>query len=388
MERSNKLFGITGLFDTPDKIVKAAEKVTSSGYKNFDVNTPYPVHGMSKAMKLKESKIGFVTLFLGFSGTAFILLFMGWAMAINYPIVVGGKPFFALPSFIPITFEFTVLLGGVSTVIGLIAVFVALPRQSHPLHDTDYIKEISLDKFGIAIAADDPQFNEDKVIELLKNLGAKNIEKVFYPKKEKYPVFQPKFIFFLAVVALLVSATTYFTLNKLMYMVPFNWMDVQYKTVPQQKSKFFSDEFSMRTPPEGTVARGFIPYPFIGQAQPKEPLLNPVLPTKMILELGKKKFLTFCSPCHGNLGEGNSRLQGQFPAGSNLHSSTIVNYSDGQIYNIITNGGSVMPSYADQITRKERWAIIDYIRVLQRATNPKPSDFQEIKKESGSNAQN
>ena len=388
MERSDKLYGLTGLFDTPDETIHAAEKVSGSGYKNFDVNSPYPVHGMPKAMKLKESKIGFVTLFLGFSGTAFILLFMGWAMAINYPIIVGGKPFFAFPAFIPITFEFTVLLGGVSTAIGMIAVFVGMPRQSHPLHNTEYLKEVSLDKFGIVIEANDPLFNESKVTELLNSLGAKKIERVFYPKEEKYPIFQPKFIFFLAAVAIIVSGTTYLTLNKLMYIVPFNWMDVQSKTIPQQKSSFFTDSFGMRTPPKGTVAKGFIPYPFIGQPTPKEPLLNPLLPTKKILELGRKKFLTFCSPCHGNLGEGDSRLQGQFPAGPSLHTDRIINFSDGQIYNIITNGGFIMPAYVDQITRQERWAIIDYIRVLQRATNPKPSDFQEINKEPGNNAQN
>jgi mono/diheme cytochrome c family protein len=388
MERSNKLYGITALFNKPDNVIYAAEKIVEAGYKKFDVNTSYPVHGLESAMSLKDSKVGFVTLFLGFSGTAFILLLMGWMMAINYPIVVGGKPFFAFPAFIPITFEFTVLLGGVSTAIGMIAAFIGMPRESHPLHNTDYMKAVSLDKFGIVIESSDPQFDENKVLEFLKSFNPEKIDKVYFPQEVKYPIFQPRFIFFLIITAVVISALTYLTLNKLMYVVPFNWMDVQAKTDPQQKSAFFTDEFGMRTPVEGTVARGFIPYPFLGNPNPPEPLRNPLLPAKKVLELGRKKFLTFCSPCHGNFAEGNSRLHEQFPAGPSLHTERVRNFSDGYIYNYITNGGSVMPSYQDQITREERWAIIDYVRVLQRATNPKKSDFQEIKKEQSSNAQN
>ena len=113
MDKTDKLFGITALFDNPDSIINAAKKVVSEGYKKFDVNTPYPLHGMDAAMGLKNSKLGFVTLFFGFSGTAFILLFMYWTMSVDYPLVIGGKPYFALPAFIPITFEFTVLLAAV-----------------------------------------------------------------------------------------------------------------------------------------------------------------------------------------------------------------------------------------------------------------------------------
>jgi cytochrome c len=172
-----------------------------------------------------------------------------------------------------------------------------------------------------------------------------------------------------------------------MYMVPFNWMDKQDKTIPQEKSSFFADEFSMRSPVKGTIARGFMPYPFMGVDSPKVFLSDPLLPTKEVLELGQKKFLTYCSPCHGNLGEGNGRLQGQFPNGPTFHSNAVINMSDGQIYHIITNGRNVMPSYASQITRKERWAIINYIRVLQRAENASEEDAKIAKEESSKNAQ-
>jgi mono/diheme cytochrome c family protein len=387
MDRTDKLFGITALFDNPDSIINAAKKVVSEGYKKFDVNTPYPVHGMDPAMGLKRSKLGFVTLFFGFSGTAFILLFMYWAMSVDYPMVIGGKPYFALPAFIPITFEFTVLLAALSTVFGMIIAFFNLPYNNHPIHDTDYMKSVSVDRFGIIILAEDPAFNESKVLELFTNLGAKVTEKIYYPEKVSYPVFDAKFITFLIIVALAVSGLTYFTLNKFMYMVPYNWMSEQEKVNPQAESIFFSDKFGMREPVDGTVARGFVPYPYMGIAEPKEYLVNPVLPTKESLALGKRKFLTFCSPCHGNYADGDSRLRGQFPSPPSLHTERAINFPDGRIYHVITNGQNAMPSYAAQITREERWSIVNYIRVLQRAKNASNADIQEIKKESSSNVQ-
>ena len=387
MARSNNLHSVAAIFDTPNKIIKAAEKVRDEGYKKFDVNTPYPLHGMDKAMGLSSSKVGFVTLFCGLFGGAFILLFMWWTLAKNYQLFIGGKPFFALPAFIPITFETTVLIGAVSTFIALIAVFFKLPFNNHPLHDTDYMETVSVDKYGIYITTEDPKFDKEKIISLFESLGAVSTELIYLPKAEKFSMFNLKFILFLIFVAAGTSGSTYLLLNKLMYITPFDWMEFQEKSTPQETSLFFADRRSMRTPVDGTVAKGFIPYPYKGIANPTEVLSNPTIPTEDILKLGKKKYLTFCSPCHGNFAEGDSRMNGQFPNGPTLHSDKIIKYSDGMLYHIITNGQNAMPAYDLQITRHERWAIVDYIRVLQRAKNAKNSDLVEIKKESTTNGQ-
>ena len=383
---NEKLYCVSALFDSPDKIINAAKKTTAAGYKKFDVNTPYPVHGMDKAMGLGQSKIGYVTLFFGLSGAAFIFLFMWWTFASSYNIVVGGKPFLAAPAFIPITFETTVLLAAVSTFLGMIAVYFRLPANSHPIHDTDYMKAVSADKYGLLIEAEDEKFDKEKVTEFLKSLGAYKIADIHFPEKENYKLFTPRFLVILALVAIAVSAGTYITLNKLMYIVPFDWMEYQDKLTAQEGSDLFADMKGMRPPVDGTVARGEIPYPYYGQTNPPEVLTNPTIPTKEILKLGKEKFLTFCSPCHGNFAQGESRLNGQFPTGPTLVTSKIINYSDGMIYHIMTNGQNVMPSYVHQVTRAERWAIVDYIRVLQKAQNPDESEIQEVKKESSLNA--
>jgi mono/diheme cytochrome c family protein len=378
-----KIYGIAALFDSPDKIIDAARKTELAGYSKFDVNTPYPVHGMDKAMGLKPSTLGYVTLFFGFSAAAFILLFMWWTLTRNYPMIIGGKPYFALPAFIPITFESTVLLAAISTFLGILVVYFKLPANSHPLHDSDYMKAVSSDKYGLVIESEDPLFDISKTDTFIKNLNPSSVELIYHPEKEVYSLFQPKFILLLVMIALVVSASTYITLNKLLYITPFGWMSEQDKEMPQRRSIFFSDGFGMRKPVSGTVARGFIPYPYMGQSTPSAVLTNPLLPTEEILALGKRKFLTFCSPCHGNTADGDSRLRGQFPNPPTLHSDKIRKYPDGMIYHVITNGQNAMPSYALQVTREERWAIINYLRVLQRAKNANPTDLSAINMEPG-----
>lgn len=388
MNNEKKIYGITALFSTPDEIISAAKKVSDAGFTKFDVNTPYPVHGMDSAMNLEPSKLGFVTLVFGLSGAAIALLFMYWTMSVDYPMVIGGKPFFALPAFIPVTFEMTVLLATVMTVIAMLAMFFRLPENKHPLHDTNYMKKVSRDHYGVIIESDDPLFDENKVLEFIKSLNPVTTEIVYYPVHVGYAIFQPKFLIFLFITSIVVSGGTYFLLNKLMYMTPFDWMMDQDRLTPQKTSELFSDGYGMRKPVEGSIARGYIPYPFMGEDNPNEVLMNPLIPAKGNIELGKKKYLTYCSPCHGDFGEGDSRLKGQFPNPPTLHSTRGREFSDGMIYHIITNGQNIMPSYSSQITRDERWAIVNYIRVLQRAKNASDSDLELAKKETGSNGTN
>jgi mono/diheme cytochrome c family protein len=377
-ERTDKLYAVGGLFNTPDEIINAARKVTDAGYNDFDVNTPYPVHGMDRAMKLKPSKLGFVTLAFGLSGAIFALLFMYLIMTYFYPVIIGGKPFFALPAFIPITFEVTVLLATLSTVIGMIAVFFNFPSTSHPLHDTDYLRNVSLDKYGVVILASDPKFNEAEVKSLLTGLGASVTENIYYPPEEEFHLFQPKFILFLLSVAIVTSLATYFTLNHVLFLPPFDFMYRQEKVDPQERSEYYTDNISMRTPVRGSVARGFIPYPYMGQNEPAEVLTNPLPASNQVLELGRRKYDTYCSPCHGDFADGDSRLRGQFPNPPTLHSDRSRQMSDGMFYHIMTNGQNIMPSYAPQVTREERWAIVHFIRVLQRAKNASPEDVKGI----------
>jgi len=380
MINDNLLYGYTGLFDTPDEIIEAAEKTSDAGYKNYDVHTPYPVHGMDLAMKLPPSRLAYFALAFGLLGLGSAFGFMYWITTIDYPVIVGGKPFFSFPAWVPVLFEITVLSASIMTVVSMIAIYFKFPNLSHPLQDTSFMRSVTSDKYGISIEAKDPNFDEGKVKAFFESLNAKDITPIYFDNEEVNfynTVLQKKFIGFIIVVALLVSGTTYFTLNKLMFMPPFNWMREQAKLIPQEKSTFFADAFSMRTPVEGTVSRDYLPYRFKGQPElAGEQLINPLEMTIENLEFGKRKFDIYCSPCHGYFGEGDSRLKGQFPNPPSLHSEKVRNWSDGRIYHIFMEGQNVMPNYASQLNYSERWATILYVRALQRSLNAKESDLK------------
>ena len=104
--------------------------------------------------------------------------------------------------------------------------------------------------------------------------------------------------------------------------------------------------------------------------------MNPIPISKESLALGQVKFDIYCSPCHGYNADGVSRLRGQFPNPPSLHSDKVRNWSDGRIFAVVTEGQNTMPSYASQLSFDERWAVINYLRALQRALNAKESDVQ------------
>jgi mono/diheme cytochrome c family protein len=307
-------------------------------------------------------------------------------MTIAYPMVIGGKPYFAFPAFVPVTFEVTVLLATLATVIGMITFFYQFPHNAHPLHDTDYMAKVSNDKFGVCIEAADPKFDEAEVKSLYEELGGRDIESVYELAKVEQNTFNPRFIMLLAAVAVIVSGGTYLSLNKAMFMVPYDWMMNQPRLDAQERSEFFADEYGMRPPVEGTVARNTMPYLYDGMKnqQPDEPLINPYFPTTENIALGKERFDIYCSPCHGFRGEGDSRLRGQFSVPPSLHSEKAFNWSDGDFYHVLMVGQNVMPSYASQLEEHERWAVINYIRVLQKAMNPTEEEIQMAKEESAS----
>jgi hypothetical protein len=379
--RTGELYAVAALFDTPDGIIHAAEKVSGSGYKKFDVLTPYPLHGMDGAMKLKETRIGWVAMLAGMSGTALAFLMIWWMVGINYPNWFGGKPAFNLPPSIPIMFEITVLLASLVLVGSLIAIFMKLPWNANPLMETAFIKRVTSDKFGIYIEAKDPKFNLEEVRSMFEQLGSSDVSNIHHPEydlgKTKNPLLDGKFMTAVIGTGVITAIVTYFVLNVLLFLPPFDWMHFQPRVNPQTESKFFGDGFSMRKPVEGTVARGFMPYEFTGMpdslvvATP-----NPLPVTQKVLDLGKKKYDIYCSPCHGNHGKGDSRLKGQFPVPPTLLSEKVTNWKDANIYHVITNGQNTMPSYASSISRDERWAIIHYLRVLIRSQNAPDSDFE------------
>lgn len=143
-----------------------------------------------------------------------------------------------------------------------------------------------------------------------------------------------------------------------------------------------AQEEPMRTPPKGTVPVGYTPYKYTtDQAEEAGTnLKNPLPVTMEVLARGQKAYDTYCVACHGPMGKGDGTIVPKFPMPPSLHSEKVRNWSDGRIFHLITVGQNLMPSYASQITVKDRWAIIEYVRAMQRSVNPSSEDVEALKK--------
>jgi hypothetical protein len=164
-------------FDTPDAIVKAAQAVRDAGYKRFDTHTPYPLHAMDEAMGLSDSKVGWIVLVAGLTGTLSAIAMMVWMNGIDYPLVIGGKPPVSIPTMVPIAFELTVLFSAFGAVFGMFHMN-RLPRHHHPIFNSDRFASATDDKFFLSIEAQDPKFELSKTKALLESCQPVSIELV------------------------------------------------------------------------------------------------------------------------------------------------------------------------------------------------------------------
>ena len=167
-------YGLLAEFKTPAEIYEAAAQVKEKGYRHFDCHTPFPVHGMEKAMGLGDSHVGWIVLFSGMTGGALGLLLQWWTSAVDYPLIIGGKPFFSYQAFVPVTFELTILLSAFGAVFGMLALN-RLPRLYHPVFKVPEFRRASDDRFFISIEARDPRFDLEETRQFLEGLGAEQV---------------------------------------------------------------------------------------------------------------------------------------------------------------------------------------------------------------------
>jgi hypothetical protein len=177
MAASAQIYGIIAEFDTPADIIQAAEKVRNSGFRKWDVFTPFPVHGMDKAMGLKNSVVGWFSFLGGVTGYTTGMLMIWWMNAYNYPIVIGGKPMFSPFSAFPPSYELTILFGAFGSLGGMLFLN-RLPRLHHPLLKNRRFALATHDKFFIVIETSDPKYSEIETRSLLESLGSRHIELV------------------------------------------------------------------------------------------------------------------------------------------------------------------------------------------------------------------
>jgi hypothetical protein len=164
-------------FESADAAVHAAEKVRDAGFERWDVHTPYPVHGMDKAMGLADSRLGWIVLLCGLTGVSLAVLMIQWMNGYDYPLVIGGKPPDAFASMVPIMFELTVLLSSFGAFFGMLGLN-ELPKHHHAVFYSDRFEAFSNDRFFISIEAEDKSFDVSRTRAFLEGLHPSHLELV------------------------------------------------------------------------------------------------------------------------------------------------------------------------------------------------------------------
>lgn len=160
-------------------------------------------------------------------------------------------------------------------------------------------------------------------------------------------------------------------------------MRYQPRPRPQSESRFFADGRSDRLPPAHTIARGMLredDHRYAGKAGSAfaSGLPGGITVDLKFLERGRDRFQIYCAPCHGTLGDGNG-ITKKYGMGAtpSYHDDRLRNMPDGEIFNTITNGKNTMLPYADKLAPDDRWAVVAYLRALQRAQQGTVADVTD-----------
>lgn len=172
-----RLFGLLLEFEDPNVMVAACRQVRDAGYTKWDAHTPFPIHGMDDAMGLRGTRLPLLILGGGLTGFCLALLMQWWMNAVDYPLVISGKPLFGLPAAIPVTFELTILFSALTTFFGMWGLN-GMPRLYHPLFKSRRFLRATSDRFFIAIDATDALYDPHQTRTFMESLGGTALEEL------------------------------------------------------------------------------------------------------------------------------------------------------------------------------------------------------------------
>lgn len=171
------IYGLLAEFNDPGELVSAVHRAREEGYRNLDAYTPFPIEEVSEALGIHHSRLPLIVLIGGICGAFAGLGLQYWTSVIDYPLNIGGRPFFSLPSFVPVTFECTVLFAALAAVFGMLALN-GLPMPYHPLFNVPRFALATRDRFFLCIEATDPKFDRDGTRRFLERLVPRTIAEV------------------------------------------------------------------------------------------------------------------------------------------------------------------------------------------------------------------
>ena len=174
--KTTPIYGMMAEFDSPTDLVAAAHKTHEAGYKKIDAYSPFPIEDLAEAIHC-TNYVPLVTLIGACIGGLSGYLLQYWIAVVTYPINVGGRPFHSWPSFVVVTFEMTILFGGISAVFGMLALN-GLPMPYHPVFNVPRFAMATKDRFFLIIFSSDPKYSPTGVRQFLESLGPRSISEV------------------------------------------------------------------------------------------------------------------------------------------------------------------------------------------------------------------
>jgi hypothetical protein len=174
---SARLHGVVAEFLEPHEVLSAASRAFAAGYRQMDAYTPFPVEGLSEAIGFRRNGVPLTTLIGGIFGGTLGYGMQCYAAIHDYPLNVGGRPLHSWPSFVPITFELTILFASFAALFGMFALN-RLPQPHHPIFETPFFEERNAARFYLCIQADDPRFDRDRTKEFLRQFAPEHIWEV------------------------------------------------------------------------------------------------------------------------------------------------------------------------------------------------------------------
>ncbi len=174
MKKWSSVYGILAEFEDPQTLFDATKRAHEEGYRRMEAYTPFSIEEVSKLIRGKRSWIPLIVLIGGIIGGLGGFLMQYYAATISYPINIGGRPLNSWPSFIPITFELTVLIGSLSGALGMLALN-GLPQPYHPLFTVERFSCATQDRFFLCIQAEDPKFDQVETREFLESLNPREV---------------------------------------------------------------------------------------------------------------------------------------------------------------------------------------------------------------------
>jgi Protein of unknown function (DUF3341) len=171
------VYGLMAEFEDANALTEAAKRTYAAGYRKMDAYSPFPIEPVWEAMGMHERPVSFFVLCGGIVGMIGGFGLCYWVSTIAYPLNVGGRPFNSWPSFIPVTFELTVLIASFAAVISMLALN-GLPMPYHPVFNVPSFLRASQDRFFLSIEAADPKFDRTATHDFLKSLKPKEINEV------------------------------------------------------------------------------------------------------------------------------------------------------------------------------------------------------------------